>query len=817
MDAPHPEQEVARLLALDSFDILDTPREQDFDEVAELASEICGTPIAVVNLIGSGRQFFKAEVGLGVRETPLDSSFCRLAILEEEFLVVPDATKDPRFDGNPLVIGEPHLRFYAGALLKTEAGHPIGTVCVLDFAPRELTALQAKTLRVLAKQVMRQLELRRALRKEQRDHVRLDLLARVSGALLAATDPAGVLAPFLIAGAGTLGFDESCTYDLAGEAGHLALTHAVGVSDEARASLRHAPFNGPLCGIVAETRRPLVLSRIRAGSDARHAVARDAGLHAFAGYPVTSRGELRGVLSFSSREADAFDQDALDVFATIARLLSIARERRETEQELAASDARSRSAQEAGRIGTFEIDIETNVMTVSPEFCRLYGLPLAAAYPASTIEDLVAPDDAARSSRPDTRRDGSAPPDVEYRVCRPDTGKLRWISRRAKFVRDASGRIATMYGTVQDVTERHEMQGLTAALLDLGDHLREAKSTGAVGEAAAAALGRTLGASRAGYARIDAASDLFEVAEDWTSPGIASLKGRHALSAFKATIDHTARGETLVVANMASASWLASDVPSYGELGVRAQIKIPLVDDGELTGLLYVHQVEPRTWTKAEVDFAHGVADRAHAALARIRAEEDQRILNEELSHRMKNMMAVIQAIAVQTLKGVTEKDAVGAFTSRLLALSAAHDVLLQRSWSAAPIESVMRSVLGTFGQAEKFDVSGPALDLGARATLSLSLLLHELTTNAIKYGALSAERGRVGVSWRVEGLDGEAAVVMTWTERGGPAVAEPTRRGLGSRLIRAGLTGTGGVDLRYRPAGFEAEMRAPLDEVRRS
>ncbi len=144
------DDEAARLAALDSYGVLDTPPEEGFDEVARLASAVCGTPIAVVNLIGEGRQFFKAEVGLGVRSTPLESSFCAKAILEDEFLIVPDATKDPRFICNPLVTGEPGLRFYAGALLRTEEGHAVGTVCVLDFQPRELTTLQEQTLRVLA-------------------------------------------------------------------------------------------------------------------------------------------------------------------------------------------------------------------------------------------------------------------------------------------------------------------------------------------------------------------------------------------------------------------------------------------------------------------------------------------------------------------------------------------------------------------------------------------------------------------------------------------------------------------------------------------
>ncbi|TCQ01024.1 GAF domain-containing protein [Sphingomonas sp. PP-F2F-A104-K0414] len=149
-----------RLAALACYEVLDTPREPSFDELAELAAKLCDTPIAVVNLIGDERQFFKAETGLGVRETPYDSSFCAKAILEDEFLLVPDTTQDSRFDRNPLVVGEPHIRFYAGAVLKTAEGVPIGTLCVLDYRPRDLTALQLETLRVLSRQVMAQLDLR---------------------------------------------------------------------------------------------------------------------------------------------------------------------------------------------------------------------------------------------------------------------------------------------------------------------------------------------------------------------------------------------------------------------------------------------------------------------------------------------------------------------------------------------------------------------------------------------------------------------------------------------------------------------------------
>jgi PAS domain-containing protein len=128
---------------------------------------VCNAPIAVVNLIDEKRQFFKAEIGLGVREAPVDISICAHGLLQPGLFVVPDTTKDERFVCNPLVTGEPHLRFYAGALLETPEGHPIGTVCVLDFHPRPDggTPEQGETLQALARAVMAHLELRRANRE----------------------------------------------------------------------------------------------------------------------------------------------------------------------------------------------------------------------------------------------------------------------------------------------------------------------------------------------------------------------------------------------------------------------------------------------------------------------------------------------------------------------------------------------------------------------------------------------------------------------------------------------------------------------------
>jgi two-component sensor histidine kinase len=173
-----------RLDALRRYGILDTPRESDFDEVVKVASAVCGTPISVVNLIDEGRQWFKAEVGLGVRETPLDSSICAHAILQPGLFVVPDTTLDRRFADNPLVTGEPHLRFYAGALLETPEGFPLGTVCVLDYKPRELDDTQKAFLRLMASQVMKLFELRRIAVVEHAARIKAEELVKENQTLM---------------------------------------------------------------------------------------------------------------------------------------------------------------------------------------------------------------------------------------------------------------------------------------------------------------------------------------------------------------------------------------------------------------------------------------------------------------------------------------------------------------------------------------------------------------------------------------------------------------------------------------------------------
>jgi PAS domain S-box-containing protein len=211
---------------------------------------------------------------------------------------------------------------------------------------------------------------------------------------------------------------------------------------------------------------------------------------------------------------------------------------------------------------------------------------------------------------------------------------------------------------------------------------------------------------------------------------------------------------------------------------------------------------------------AIGVAAVMRDIRARRRAEEHQRLLINELNHRVKNTLAIVQGLAQQSFKDVGSDAARNAFEGRLMALAAAHNLLTDKRWERAPLDELVAQVLAPYRQSgeDRITAEGPPLDLDPKTAVAIAMALHELATNAAKYGALSTPEGRVRVHWD-EQRGPPALFRLCWRERGGPPVVAPARRGFGTRLIERGISADlqGSATLMFRAEGLECEIEAPL------
>jgi PAS domain S-box-containing protein len=183
-----------------------------------------------------------------------------------------------------------------------------------------------------------------------------------------------------------------------------------------------------------------------------------------------------------------------------------------------------------------------------------------------------------------------------------------------------------------------------------------------------------------------------------------------------------------------------------------------------------------------------------------------QRLLMHELGHRMKNTLSVVQSIVTQSMRNAASlDDAKEKLQSRISAYSKAHDILLQKEWLSATLENVVETAKAAIGldQSDRVRLDGATVTLGPQAALTFSLVLHELLTNACKYGALSNEDGRVEIAWQIERRDDDEHLLLTWTEIGGPKVSEPTHKGFGSRLIFSSLDAFGAATVAYAADGL--------------
>ena len=502
------------------------------------------------------------------------------------------------------------------------------------------------------------------------------------------------------------------------------------------------------------------------------------------------------------------------------------------------------------------------------------------------------------------------------------------------------GEVAGVLNQSNDVTKTVVAEKRLSFQVLLADRIRGLTEPDEVKTAAAAALGEYLGAARVGFVEVDEAKGTVAVASEWRrDPDGPSLLGQSgALSGLpEQGVAFLRSGQVLALPDVQDFARGSTEPEAlFGErLGARAVITVPLVREGALRALLYVHEPVPRAWKRSEAAMARDVAERSWAAVERAeseqrlrdsedhyrhavelnpqvswtshpdgqlnrvshrweewtgttglgdswanglhpddrqrtfevwgkcvatgepydiehrvkhrdgnyrwarsrafprhdaegniclwygatediherrQAEDHQRLLINELNHRVKNTLATVQAIAFQTLKGdIPLQEARARFEARLLALSRAHNLLTERSWDGAPLERIVADSVEHFGH-DRVEFEGPPLWLAPRAALALALALHELATNAAKYGALSEQHGKVLISWKIA----EDRLRLQWKERGGPPVQEPSGRGFGSRLIERGLAADlgGAARLHFEPDGLCCVVEASLVDI---
>lgn len=582
------------------------------------------------------------------------------------------------------------------------------------------------------------------------------------------------------------------------------------------------------------------------------------------------------------------------------------------------------------------------ILVHNEAWARLVGGGSALGVPAPEAAQSLWPVAAALVEGVEERAEGAFVQEQPLHLLRDGAEEETYWNCHLVPILGEGGEVAGVLNQANEVTKTVTLERRLSFQVRLADRLRGVHDPEEAKQAAVEMLGSYLGAARVGWADIDEAQGIAFVQRDWTrDPEVPSLAGQRteitsfgdeALALFRS-------GQLLAFSDIRHLPMGSADrTAAWEAAGVRALITVPLVRQGELKALLYVHEPEPRAWKRSDAAIARDVAERSWAAVEQARAEqslvesedhyrhtvelnpqvtwtanpdgqlnrvanrwnvwtgtsglggswieaihpddrqlsldawaasvatgepydvehrvrmvdgayrwarsrafprrrddgaiclwygstedvherkvaeEHQRLLINELNHRVKNTLASVQGIAFQTLRGdVSLSEARSRFEARLMALSAAHNLLTEENWGGASLERVVGdSIEHLSGEAGRFDVEGEPLRLAPRAALALAMALHELGTNAAKYGALSVEGGRVSIGWTQSG----DRLSLLWRESGGPPVEAPARRGFGSRLIERGLAADlgGSAALRFDRSGLSCEIEASLAAIR--
>ena len=436
-------------------------------------------------------------------------------------------------------------------------------------------------------------------------------------------------------------------------------------------------------------------------------------------------------------------------------------------------------AERSAGIGVWDIDMATGMLRGRPQLFHLMGLePTSGPVPVDTLRALRHPDDRDRMADglQHVLDRGNDFYEVEYRIVRPDR-QVRWIFRRGRIVRDARGKPIRYSGVDIDITERKAAE---AALTESEQRYR---------------------------ALVDNASDI-----------VATMDLDMRVTSVNPAIERILGYEpSEVVGTLLSRYVPTEELSKHKEM---LQRKLQGAEETRYeTALLRKdgQSCAVEVSSKLVLDALGqpiGVHSIARDITERRNAEERQTLLVRELQHRIKNILAVVQSIVLNTLaRGSSVDVAREAIVGRLQAIARAQEFVAAGKSGGAPLLELVEGQLATFAARAK--ISGPPVYAGAPFAQMFALVVHELATNAAKYGSLSQPSGHVVISWEVRDDPSGPLLAFSWVERGGPPVAAPTHQGFGSRLISAALPGT--PRIAYGSQGFEYTVDVPLSDVTRA
>lgn len=764
-----------RIRAVRNSGLLDAKNKTEFDDIIEVVKAGLNCPVALVSILDEHRQVFLAHLGLPEKwaeaaETPLTHSFCQHVVRDKQPLIIGDATLHDLVRDN-LAITDLGVISYMGVPVTLPDGMVIGALAAIDGEPRVWTDAELETLSRIGKIVSNQ--------------IATFLVERRWSSLFEQLEE-GIVIGAVVRDERKRIVDWQCeTVNPAGA----RLFQVVGEETEGRNIRDILPKLDEEWTVdveeVVESGRPKRFTR-RIEEIARW----------FDGY-IQSTGEDRFVITFVDVTDRMEAVEALRDSETTLRLI----------------------VQGAKDYTILTLDEDQRITNWFGGAEETFGWSKSDMLGRSFSEIFTPEDQAAGAPEAEITRasiDGVAP-DRRWHIT-ADGSRVFLDGTVRPLPRHPESKLGGYIKVARDATAQKRSEDRQLALLELGGKIRELDSVHEVAFAAAEILAHSLyGSTRAGYGVVDPIAETVQMLPDWCADGTDTIAGLHHFRHYGSYIEDLKRGAMLIIPDVSTDPRTSASSDLLHSIGISVLVNVPIMEHGAIVGVMFVHYDKPHDFTAEERDFVRTIADRTREAIARIRAEEQQQVLNHEISHRLKNTMAMVQAIATQTLRPVTDRAPVEAFTSRLHALSKAHEVLLGHDWSTARMAAVIDSVLSQLALSDRFTISGPDMELGPRTALSLALIMHELGTNSLKYGAWSSEKGKVSVSWSIGKTSSEDALILKWQERDGPIIRGTVGKGFGSKLIKLGLTGTGGVEVEYDANGLTVTMQALVSQLRQS